>query len=40
MTLRIIAGRILRELIEPAKRDADAELVDALHDAIEVAARP
>ena len=30
MTLRFIVGRILRELIELAERDADAELVDAL----------
>ena len=29
--------RILRELIELAERDADAELVDALHDALDVA---
>ena len=34
MTLRFIVGRILRELIELAERDADAELVDALHDAL------
>ena len=33
MTLRFIVGRILRELIELAERDTDAELVDALHDA-------
>ena len=32
MTLGFIVGRILRELIELAERDADAELVDALHD--------
>ena len=38
MTLRFIVGRILRELIELAERDADAELVDALHDALDVAA--
>ena len=31
MTLGFIVGRILRELIELAERDADAELVDALH---------
>ena len=31
MTLRFIVGRILRELIELAEDDADAELVDALH---------
>ena len=37
MTLRFIVGRILRELIELAERDADAELVDALHDALDVA---
>ena len=30
-------GRILRELIELAERDEDAELVDALHDAFDVA---
>ena len=36
MTLRFIVGRILRELIELAERDADAELVDALHDALDV----
>ena len=40
MTLCFIVGRILRELIELAKRDADAELVDALHNALDVAARP
>ena len=33
MTLRFIVGRVLRELIELAERDADAELADALHDA-------
>ena len=32
-----IVGRILRELIELAERDTDAELVDALHDALDVA---
>ena len=32
-----IVGRILRELIELAERAADAELVDALHDALDVA---
>ena len=32
----VIVGRILRELIELAERDADAELVDALHDALDV----
>ena len=37
MTLRFTVGRILRELIELAERDADAELVDALHDALDVA---
>ena len=37
MTLRFIVGRILRELIELAERDTDAELVDALHDALDVA---
>ena len=37
MTLRYIVARILRELIELAERDADAELVDALHDALDVA---
>ena len=29
-------GRILRELIELTERDEDVELVDALHDALEV----
>ena len=33
MTLRFVVSRILRELIELAEDDADAELVDALHDA-------
>ena len=37
MTLRFIVGRILRELIELAELAADAELVDALHDALDVA---
>ena len=37
MTLRLIVGRVLRELIEWAERDADAELVDALHDALDAA---
>ncbi len=37
MTLRFVVGRILRELIELAEHDADAELVDALHDAPDVA---
>ena len=37
MTLRFIVARILRELIELAERDAAAELVDALHDALDVA---
>ena len=37
MTLRFIVRRILRELIELAEHDADAELVDALHDALDVA---
>ena len=37
MTLRFIVARILRELIELAERDADVELVDALHDALDVA---
>jgi len=37
MTLRFVAGRILRELIELAEDDADAELVDALHDALDIA---
>ena len=32
-----IVGRILRELIELAERESDAELVDALHDALDVA---
>ena len=35
MTLRCIVGRILQELIEPAERDAAAELADALQDALE-----
>ena len=34
MTLRCIVGRILQEPIEPAERDAAAELADALHDAL------
>ena len=38
MTLRLIVAPILWELIELAERDADAELVDALHDALDVAA--
>ena len=37
MTLRFIVGRVLREPIELAERDADAELVDALHDALDAA---
>ena len=37
MTLRCIVGRILQELIEPAERDAAAELADALHDALDSA---
>ena len=37
MTLRFIVARILRELIELAERDDDAELVAALHDALDVA---
>ena len=37
MTLRFVVGRILRELIELAEHDADAELVDALHDALDIA---
>ena len=37
MTLGFIVGRILRELIELAERAADAELIDALHDALDVA---
>jgi len=37
MTLRFIVARILRGLIELAERDADAELVDTLHDALDVA---
>ena len=36
MTLRFIVARILRELIELAECDEDAELV-ALHDALDVA---
>ena len=34
MTLRFIVSRILRERIELAEHDADAELVDALRDAL------
>ena len=37
VTSRFIVGRILRELIELAERDEDAELVDVLHDALDVA---
>ena len=37
MTLRFIVARILRELIELAECDDDAEVVDALHDALDVA---
>ncbi len=37
MTLRFIVRRTLRELIELAEHDADAELVDALHGALDVA---
>ena len=37
MTLRFIVARILRELIELAECDDDAELVDALHHALDVA---
>ena len=37
MTLRFVVSRILRELIELAEDEADAELVDALHDALDVA---
>ena len=37
MTLRFIVARILRELIELAECGEDAELVDALHDALDVA---
>ena len=37
MTLRVIVARILRELIELVECDEDAELVDALHDALDVA---
>ena len=36
MTLRFIVARILRELIELAECDDDAELVAALHDALDV----
>ena len=39
MTLPFIVGRILRELIELAERDADAELVDALVDALAMSRR-
>ena len=35
--LRFIVRRILRELIVLVEQDADAELVDALHDALDVA---
>ena len=35
MTLRCIVGRILQEPIQPAERDAAAELADALHDALD-----
>ncbi len=37
MTLRFIVARILWELIELAERDGDAELVDALNDALDMA---
>ena len=37
MTLRFIVARILRERIELAECGEDAELVDALHDALDVA---
>ena len=37
MTLRFVVSRILRALIELAEDDADAELVDALQDALDVA---
>ena len=37
MTLRSIVARMLGELIELAERDADAELVEAPHDALDVA---
>ena len=37
MTLQFVVGGILRVLIEQAEDDADAELVDALHDALDVA---
>ena len=40
MTLRFIVGRILRELIELAERAADAELVDALHNALDLREGP
>ena len=37
MTPRFIVARILRKLIELAEYDGDAELVAALHDALDVA---
>ena len=37
MTLRFIVVRVLRELIELAEGDEDAELVAAMHDALDVA---
>ena len=37
MTLRFLVARILRERIELAEGGKDAELVDALHDALDVA---
>ena len=35
-----MVARILRELIELAERDADVELVDTLHAALDVASPP
>ena len=37
MTLRFSVARILRERIELTEYGEDAELVDALHDALDVA---
>ena len=37
MTLRFVVSRILRKLIELSEHDVDTELVDALHDALDVA---
>ena len=40
MTLRFIVACILRELVGLAERDPDAELVDTLHPALDVASPP